>query len=362
MTGSSGTSRQVIDKAIEILSNYPLCDSCLGRAFSGLATGLSDRERGYAIKVAVMMELDRRVKEQEIQDLSQVRAVLENMVTHSERMYEAYFSETPKRKVCYVCQGKIDEIIDKVVSEVAKALKGKEKARFVIGLRVPKDLEARERELVDRFGLTYYEPLKDEVKREAGKRLAQMGFNPDVDRPELEVIYDLESGKLEVNEVRRRHALAYIRLSRNVPISSWYARNERKSLEEKLGEVQSPYSEPSHIRVLDEYLLITRNPEEGEFYGYLLKDLGELVGKELKVAFTVKPSFREYRVLHECGRTSTERVVYGRICETVVKAKDWEEAKSLLGLSEEEIIAVDLIKAYGNSSKLVDLLVSRLAR
>ena len=352
----------MVDKAIEVLSRYPLCDSCLGRAFSKLATGLSDRERGFAVKVTVMMELDRRVKEQEVHDLDQVRVVLSNALGHSERMYEAYFGTKPEEKKCFVCQGRIDEMVETVTREVANALKGREKAKFVIGLKVPRDIEEREKKLVDEFGLTYYEPLKDEVKREAGKRLAQLGFNPDIERPEVEVVYDFETGKVVLNEVRKRHAVAYIRLSRNVPISSWYARGERKSLEEKLGEVQSPYSEPSHVRVLDEYLLITRNPHEGELYGYLLKDLGELVGKELKVAYTLRPSSREYRVLHECGKTSTERVVYDRICETYVKAKNWEEAKSLLGLSDEEIIAVDMVKARGNSSRLIDLLVGRVAR
>ncbi len=358
MASTFPKSEGVLDQALRLLSSYPLCDHCLGRAFSKLATGLTDEERGRAIKVALLLEIDRKVKDQEIQDLEPLKVVLENMITHSERLYEFYFGAKPQKKTCFVCEGKFDEMLEALVNAVKEKVPADR--RFVIGVKLPAQIREKETSLVSEANLMHYEPLKDELKREAGRRLYAMGYKPDPNDPEVEVIYDFETGEVKVNEIRRKHAIAYIRLSRNVPISTWYARGSGKSLESEVGEVQSPYSELSAVRVLDEFLLVSQKPLEGNFLGYSMKDLGELRGKELKAVFTLKPSSRQYRVLHLCGKTSSEVKVYGDICETVVTARNWEEAKGVLGLSDQDIIAIDMVKALGQSSKLIDVLVGRL--
>ena len=357
MEGISQANESVLDKAFELLSKYPLCDHCLGRAFSNLATGLSDEERGRAVKVALLLELDRRVKDQEVPDLEHLRSILENMISHSERLYEFYFGSSMPKRECFVCRCKFGEMLEELISAVRdKVPKGR---RFVIGARVPAWVRERETNLVSEANLAHYEPLKDELKREAGKRLAEAGYMPDPNEPEVEVVYDFETRDVKVTEIRRRHAIAYLKLSRNVPISAWYARGGQ-SLESELGSLQVPYAEKSQVRVLDEFLLISPKPLKGERMGYVMKDLGELRGKELKTAFSLRPSLRQYRVLHLCGKTSTEVRVYGEICETVITAKDWDEAKGALGLSDEDVIAVDMIKSFGPSARFVDLLVRRL--
>ncbi|MEM4329366.1 MAG: hypothetical protein QXI50_06895, partial [Candidatus Caldarchaeum sp.] len=42
--------------AVELLKSGALCDYCLGRQFARLGYGLSNRERGRALKVALLME------------------------------------------------------------------------------------------------------------------------------------------------------------------------------------------------------------------------------------------------------------------------------------------------------------------
>ncbi len=46
----------------KILHEGPICDNCLGRQFAKLSTGLSNRERGQAVKLALVLEGDRIYK------------------------------------------------------------------------------------------------------------------------------------------------------------------------------------------------------------------------------------------------------------------------------------------------------------
>ncbi|MEM2126023.1 MAG: hypothetical protein QXQ53_06465, partial [Candidatus Methanosuratincola sp.] len=46
----------VLEDAKRMLSKYILCDSCLGRQFGGLVKGVTNRERGRAIKLVLALE------------------------------------------------------------------------------------------------------------------------------------------------------------------------------------------------------------------------------------------------------------------------------------------------------------------
>ena len=53
----------VLEISKKILHEGPVCDNCLGRQFAKLSTGLSNRERGQALKLALALEGDRINKE-----------------------------------------------------------------------------------------------------------------------------------------------------------------------------------------------------------------------------------------------------------------------------------------------------------
>ena len=53
-------NRNILSKAITLLLKYPLCENCLGRLFGNLGRGLSNYERGKALKIVVLMEIYRR--------------------------------------------------------------------------------------------------------------------------------------------------------------------------------------------------------------------------------------------------------------------------------------------------------------
>ena len=52
----------VLEISKKILHEGPICDHCLGRQFAKLSTGLSNKERGQAMKLALVLEGDRIYK------------------------------------------------------------------------------------------------------------------------------------------------------------------------------------------------------------------------------------------------------------------------------------------------------------
>jgi tRNA U54 and U55 pseudouridine synthase Pus10 len=46
----------ILESARKMISKYTLCDCCLGRQYGGLARGVTNRERGRAVKLVLAME------------------------------------------------------------------------------------------------------------------------------------------------------------------------------------------------------------------------------------------------------------------------------------------------------------------
>ena len=54
----------IFETAKKIPAEGPVCDHCMGRQFAKLSTGLSNAERGRAVKLMLAMEADRLLKEE----------------------------------------------------------------------------------------------------------------------------------------------------------------------------------------------------------------------------------------------------------------------------------------------------------
>jgi tRNA pseudouridine synthase 10 len=46
----------VLEKALEMLSKYPLCDHCLGRQFALLGYSIENNARGKALKLSLTLQ------------------------------------------------------------------------------------------------------------------------------------------------------------------------------------------------------------------------------------------------------------------------------------------------------------------
>ena len=76
----------VLEKAFEILSKYPLCDHCLGRQFALLGYNMENNIRGSAIKTTLTLQANDLAKEKSVDGINRLKVLATNG-----------FSEKPKK-------------------------------------------------------------------------------------------------------------------------------------------------------------------------------------------------------------------------------------------------------------------------
>jgi tRNA pseudouridine synthase 10 len=183
------TADDVLAIARAVLAAGPICDSCLGRAFARLGHGLSNAQRGRALRIAaVMLGTDAPVE--------------------AER--------------CWVCEG----LFDRVGAWASRALEAVERIEFdsyLFGVRLPVRVREMERFFDERFPTAWAEPLKHAFNREVGKafeRLVSRG-TLDLTHPHLKFLLDIDAGTVDYHVLSLYVRGRYRKLARGIPQTRW---------------------------------------------------------------------------------------------------------------------------------------------
>lgn len=191
----------IIDVAIKILDQGPICDNCLGRQFAKMATGLTNKERGTAIKTVLMMFADQK-PERGLQ-----------------KRLESYAG-----KRCWVCNGLFEDL--GIWAKLAMdELSDHQYDTFLVGTRISGLLAENEEILWAESGVIYAEPLKSELNREVGKLIhAETGKEVDFERPDIVVMLDVAENKVELDVNSLFIYGRYRKLTRSIPQTKWPCR------------------------------------------------------------------------------------------------------------------------------------------
>jgi tRNA pseudouridine synthase 10 len=183
---------ELMEQVERILGYGPICDHCLGRFFGKRSHGLANDERGRALRISY--------------------SVGRNL---------PYQGETQS---CWICSDLFTRL-DEWAERARSALSNIEYSTFLVGTRVP-PLIAESEELVwSDLGLSDPEPIKAEVNREVGKRIARMtGKDTDFIHPDVVVILEpgRDSLEVQVNPVFIRGR--YCKYERGIPQTRWFCR------------------------------------------------------------------------------------------------------------------------------------------
>jgi tRNA pseudouridine synthase 10 len=174
------------------LATGPLCDPCLGRLVAGRSFGLTNAERGEAMRVSHSLSAD-----------------------------EPY---DPPEETCWVCEGECERF-ETFAERAVAALEPWAFETYQVGTRVSPLLEENEQFLREDAGLGDVEPeetLNGEFNREVGKRIgAATDTEVDLERPDVLVLIDLSTDELDVQVNSAFVYGRYRKLERDIPQTRW---------------------------------------------------------------------------------------------------------------------------------------------
>ncbi|NLV09915.1 tRNA pseudouridine(54/55) synthase Pus10 [Halomicrobium mukohataei] len=192
----------LLDDARAAVSTGPLCDSCLGRLFAERSFGLTNTERGRALRTTIALDDD-----------------------------EPY--DPPEE--CWVCEDETARF-DELAERAAAAVQGYEFATYQLGTRVPPLFEENDALLREDVGLDGSEPdadhddreafageqLKTEFNREVGRRVGDLtGGAVDFERPDVQLTIDLATDEIDVQVNSAFVYGRYRKLERDIPQTKW---------------------------------------------------------------------------------------------------------------------------------------------
>ena len=185
----------VLATARAAVGTGPLCDPCLGRLVADRTFGLTNRERGRSLRVAVALADDVPVDDLE--------------------------TDEP----CWVCEDEsAEERVEEWAERAAYTVSEHEFDTFQVGTRVPPLFEENDRLLRADVGLGEGagEPLKAEINREVGKRFGrETGATVDFGRPAVQVTVRPGDDSLDVRVNSAFVYGRYRKLEREIPQTEW---------------------------------------------------------------------------------------------------------------------------------------------
>ncbi len=184
---------ELLKKAEEAME-MELCDHCLGRLFAQLGHGLTNDERGRALRVYSAM----------------YRTEGENRQTVS-----------TEPETCTICRGLCTEF-DKFASIIMEAFADIEFQTFLVGSRIDPEIEENEERAWTDLDITTSSPIKTEVNREVGKRVdALLEAEVDLEMPDVKAILDTRFDTVDIEVSPIFIYGRYRKLSRGIPQTRW---------------------------------------------------------------------------------------------------------------------------------------------
>jgi len=236
----------VLEKAFELLSKYPLCDHCLGRQFALLGYSMENNIRGSALKVSLTLQANELTKEKNPEGVKQLKVLAANGFSREAQETLKHLKKrvpnTSEAK-CFLCENKF-ELVNSLADKSQEAIKSHEYNTFLMGIELPVKVEEREDEFKAALNLSYGESIKHEFGRLLGKALAER-TTKEVDYliPDMVVVVNpfTERVRLQVNPLFV--AGRYRKLVRDIPQSKWFCSNCRGKGCEKCGGTGKLYPE-----------------------------------------------------------------------------------------------------------------------
>ncbi len=216
----------VLEKAYELLSKYPLCDHCLGRQFALLGYSMENNVRGAALKVSLTLQGNSLAIEDEEEGVKRLKVLATNGFCQPAQETLNHLKKRISKQntdiTCFLCEGKFEQV-SALTQTVLEALTEYEFNTFLVGIDLPIEVEEREDEFKGTQNIVHGESMRHEFGRVFGKALAKAtGKEAEYLIPEVVPVINPfhETVRLQVNPLFVGGR--YRKLVRDVPQSEWF--------------------------------------------------------------------------------------------------------------------------------------------
>jgi tRNA pseudouridine synthase 10 len=216
----------ILEKAFDMLSKYPLCDHCLGRQFALLGYSIENKERGKALKLSLTLQASDLNAYSNAEGVKRLKVLaLNGFCREAEETLKHLKKHKPKEaspRACFLCENKF-QLLDYLTQKALDSVADYEYTFFLVGIELPVTVEEREDEFRAAFNVNYGESIRHEFGRLLGKRIAELtGKEAEYKTPDITVIVNplLEQIRLQVNPLFV--AGRYRKLVRDIPQSKWF--------------------------------------------------------------------------------------------------------------------------------------------
>ncbi|NPD87126.1 MAG: tRNA pseudouridine(54/55) synthase Pus10 [Asgard group archaeon] len=257
------------EKTIQLLNNHSLCNYCLGRQFSNLATGTTNFIRGESIKMFLVMNFSKRITDDSINFL---QALCKSDSEHA-KMVLSKIKIIPKEKeMCFICKNSLQRI-DELAENLSLKLNSIEFSTFLIGTLMPQELFEKEHNLKAKYDLHQSEYLKQEFNREVGKKLSRkMSVETNFNEPEIIAEIQPFSDSLKL-KVRSLYIYGrYLKHLRTIPQTRWPCRKCKGKGCKECSNTGKQYSESVEELVEAEAIKIAQG-DKGVLHGSGREDI-----------------------------------------------------------------------------------------
>lgn len=303
----------ILDTARKIIHEGPVCDHCLGRQFAKLSTGLSNDQRGAAIKLVLAMQ----------SGAEKDTGLSEELAKSSENK-------------CWVCNNLFLHL-DTWAGKAVQALSDYEYENFLVGTKMTGLLAENEEIVWAQSGTTFAEPVKTELNREVGKRIEKLtGKKANLKKPQVVALLDLENDKVEL-EVNSLYIYGrYRKLIRGIPQTRWPCRECGGSGCQRCGNTGRMYQE-SVDEHMKQPLMEAALCEDTAFHGAGREDIDALMLGDGR-PFVVEAKKPHKRSL-DLGALETEinRRANGKIEVTGLKYVESETVEQLKSMKADKV-------------------------
>jgi tRNA pseudouridine synthase 10 len=220
-------NRDILEQAMDLIRELPICDRCLGRQFAWLSTDSTNEARGASLKLVMSMTADAALKGRDNEESkTTLQSLAENgMFTPAKSVCQKHGFELQDSDPCALCSmygASVYERIPTIIEGVLERTKPVEFDSFLVGSNAGEALDDKNDEIRGKLELLYAETLKSDFNRELGKRLSEV-LQKEVDllKPDLVVFYDMvkDEAKIRINPVFIYGR--YRKLTRGIPQSRW---------------------------------------------------------------------------------------------------------------------------------------------